>query len=86
MRDRYSAIQVMVLGIVLGAVGAIIAYAITATDRNVDVHALGVIVLIVGIAVFAVGVAAAIVSVVRDPARLDDPGPVAGDRYPPERY
>jgi drug/metabolite transporter (DMT)-like permease len=78
MRDRYSAIQVMVLGIVLGAVGAVIAYAITVSDRNIDVHTLGVTVLVVGIAVFAVGVLAAILSVMRRPTVYDE--------YPPDRY
>lgn len=80
MWDRYSAVRVMVGGIALGAIGAIVAYALTISNRDINVHTLGVIILVVGIAVFAVGIAAAIVSVLRDPSRGD-----AGS-LPPERY
>lgn len=80
MMDRYSSVRVMVGGIVLGAIGAIVAYALTVTNRDIDVHTLGVIILVVGIAVFAVGVAAGVVGVLRDPNRGDAEG------VPPDRY
>lgn len=81
MTDRYSSVKVMITGIVLGTAGAIIAYALTIANRDIDVHTLGVIVLGVGVAVFAVGIAAAIVSVLRDPSRYD-----SAEGAPPDRY
>ncbi|MHB8262342.1 MAG: DUF6458 family protein [Acidimicrobiales bacterium] len=48
---------IMALGIVLAAVGAILRYAITATNKGFNIHEIGIILLIVGIVVFLISIA-----------------------------
>jgi hypothetical protein len=53
--NRSSGMGLLVFGIVLGIVGAIMRFAVTAKATGFNIHQAGVILLVVGIAVAVVG-------------------------------
>jgi hypothetical protein len=55
--NRSSSMGLLVFGIVLGVVGAILRYAVEVDPDGFDIHAAGVIMLIVGVATAIVAIA-----------------------------